>query len=195
MGRAGDAHQRPQLHQRFVVRAGRGLGHLVQHAPGKQPLGGRGHHVGVIVVQPGKHPQHVAVHGGRRDAKGNAGNGPGGVIPNAGQAAQGVVIGGQVAAVLLADDAGGLLHVVDAVVVPKPLPQLAQGVRLTDGQVGGGGQCRDKAVVIRDGRGYAGLLEHDLADPDMVGRRLLPKRQEPFISLKPLQQRCSNGLH
>ncbi len=62
---------------------------------------------------------------------------PAGVVTDARQTAQGVVVGGQVAAVLLADDAGSLLHVVDAVVVPKPLPQLAQGVRLTDGQGGG----------------------------------------------------------
>ena len=195
VGRAGDADQRTQLHQGLVVGARRGLGHLVQHPHGKGFLRCRGHDVGVVVVQPRKNAQDVAVHRGDGNAKRNAGHRARRIVTDARQTAQGVVVGGQVAAVLLADDAGSLLHIIDAVVVAQPLPQLAQGVRLTGRQRGGVRQSRDKSFIIGDGRCHTCLLEHDLADPDMVRRRLLPERQEPLVCVKPLQQRCGNGLH
>ena len=49
--------------------------------------------------------------------------------------------------------------------------------------------------LSRFGRNAAGLLEHDLADPDMICRRLLPERQEPSIQFKPLDQRFADRPH
>ena len=191
----GQADQRPQFHQRLVIRAGAFLGHFFQHTGCELALGGRFGNIGRVIIQPGKYPQHVAVHRRGWDAKCNGGNSPSRVIPNAGQSAQGGIICGKLAAVLPADDLRRLLHVGHPAVIPQPLPQLAQLVRVAGGKGGGIRQFGHKTLVIGQRRRDAGLLEHDLADPDMICRRLLPERQEPSIQFKPLDQRFADRPH
>ena len=88
-----------------------------------------------------------------------------------------------------------LLQQARAAVIPQPLPQLAQLVRVAGGKGGGVRQFGHKTLVIGQRRRDAGLLEHDLADPDMICRRLLPERQEPSIQFKPLDQRFADRPH
>ena len=59
-------------------------------------------------------------------------------------------------------------------VIAQTLPELQELVLLHGGQGRGGRQLVQKALVIRDHRLDAGLLEHDLRDPDPVGRGALP---------------------
>ena len=66
---------------------------------------------------------------------------------------------------------------------------------IAGGKGGGVRQFGHKTLVIGQRRRDAGLLEHDLADPDMICRRLLPERQEPSIQFKPLDQRFADRPH
>ena len=191
----GHADQCAQLHQRLVVGAGRGFGHLVQNTFCEFSFRFGFCDVGVIIVQTGEHPQHIAVHRRGRDAEGDAGDGPGGVVPDAGQRPQRVIVGRQCAAVPLTHHPGGLLHVVHPVVVAKALPQLVQCVGIAGGQRRRVRQFPDEPLIVGQRGGHPRLLEHDLADPDMIGRRLLPEGQEPFVGFKPRQQQGRDALH
>ena len=81
---------------------------------------------------------------GTGDAKRNAGHRARRVVTDARQTAQGVVVGGQVAAVLLADDAGSLLHIVDAVVVAQPLHSLRRASGSQAASAAGSGKAAIK---------------------------------------------------
>ncbi len=96
----GQADQRAQLHQGLIVVSGF-CGRLVLHDPCRElPLHLRFGDQPGVVVEPGKHPQNVAVHGGHRETEADGRNGPRRVVPDAGQGQQGVVIGRQLPAVL-----------------------------------------------------------------------------------------------
>ena len=149
----------------------------------------------VVVVQPGKDPQDVAVHGGHREAEADGSDGPGGVVPDAGQGPQGVIVGGQLSAVRFADDPGGFLQVADPAVIAQPLPQLVQLFLLAGGQRGDIRQGGEETLVIGQRRRDPGLLEHDLAEPDMVRAGVGAERQHPLVLVEPVQQRRRNVFH
>ena len=148
-----------------------------------------------IVVEPGKHPQNVAVHSGHREAEADGGNGPRRVLPDAGQGQQGVVIGRQLPAVLGADDLCRFLQVAHPAVITQSLPQLVQLFLLASGQRRDIRQGGKKALVVRQRRRDPGLLQHDLAQPDMVGRRVLPEGEDAAVGVEPVQQGRSDIFH
>ena len=94
----GHADQRTQLHQRLIVVPGL-FRRLMLHDPGGKGLFYRRfcNHTRVI-IQTGKHPQHIAVHGGHGKSEADGRDGSGGVLPDAGQSKQGGVVGGQLPA-------------------------------------------------------------------------------------------------
>ena len=175
-GRAvGHADQCPQLHQGLIVVAGGGGGLVLHDAGRERPL-----HLGVgdeavVVVQPGEDPEHVAVHGGHRESEADGSDGPCRIVPDAGQGAESVVVGGQLTAVLLTDDLRGLLQVPHPAVIAQPLPQLVELFLLA--------------------RRDAGLLEHDLAQPDVVGRRVRAEGQDAVVRVEPIEQRGGDVFH
>ena len=151
-------------------------------------------HTGVI-IQPGKHPEDIAVHCGHRNAKADGANGPGRVIPDAGQGADGVVIGWQLPAVLLTDDAGRLLQVAHPAVVAQPLPELVELFFFARRQRGNVRQGGKEALIIGQRRRDAGLLQHDLAEPDVVGAGVGAERQDALVLVEPFQQCRGDVFH
>ena len=168
---------------------------MVHHPLGEDFFDGGVGDGGRVVVQPGEHPQHVAVHrrGGQPEADGS--DGPGGVGPHPRQSQQGVVVGGQLAAIFLTHHLGRLLQAVDPAVIAQPLPQLVQPLGVAGRQGRDVGQLPDEPLIVGQGRRHPGLLEHDLADPDVVGGGVLPERQDPVIPVKPVQQGGGNLFH
>ena len=195
-GRAvGHADQRAQLHQRLIVVPGL-FRRLMLHDPGGKGFFYRRfcNHTGVI-IQAGKHPQHIAVHGGHGQAEADGRDGPGGVLSDAGQCTQGGVVGGQLPAVLRTDELCGLLQVAHPAVIAQPFPQLMQLFLLAGGKRGDIRQRFQKAVVIRQHRRHPGLLQHHLAEPHMVRGGVLPEGQTAAVFVEPLQEGRRNVFH
>ena len=191
----GHADQRAQLHQRLIVVPGL-FRRLMLHDPGGKGLFYRRfcNHARVI-VQTGKHPQHIAVHGGHGKSEADGRDGSGGVLPDAGQRTQGGVVGGQLPAVLCTDELCGLLQVAHPAVIAQPLPQLMQLFLPAGGKRGDIRQRFQKAVVIRQHRRHPGLLQHHLAEPHMVGGGVLPEGQAAAVLVKPVQEGRRNIFH
>ena len=187
--------QRPQLHEGLIVVA-RSVRRLMLHDPGRKGLFHRlfGDD-GRVVVQAGKHPQHVAIHRRHRDAEADRGNGPRRVVPDAGQGPQGIVVGGQLSAVLLADDACCLLQVAHPAVIAKALPQLVQLFLPAGGKGRDVRQGGEKALVVGQRRRDPGLLQHDLAEPYMVGAGVGAEGQAALVFVEPVQQGRGNVFH
>ena len=195
-GRAvGHADQCPQLHQGLIVVAGGGGGLVLHDAGRERPL-----HLGVgdeavVVVQPGENPEHVAVHSGHRESEADGSDGPCRIVPDAGQGAESVVVGGQLTAVLLTDDLRGLLQVPHPAVIAQPLPQLVELFLLARGQRRDVRQGSKETLIIGQCRRDAGLLEHDLAQPDVVGRRVRAEGQDAVVRVEPIEQRGGDVFH
>ena len=148
-----------------------------------------------VVVQTGEHPQHIAVHGGHRDAEADGRNGSRRVVPDAGQGAQGIIVGGQLSAVLLADDACSLLQVAHPAVVAKTLPEFVQLFLFAGGKGRNVRQGGEKAFVVGQCRRDPGLLQHDLAEPHMVWAGVGAEGQDAVVFVKPVQQGRGDIFH
>lgn len=146
-----------------------------------------------VVVQPGKHPQDVAVHRRHRQPKPDGGNGPGRVFADAGQSQQSIIVGGKLAPVLLTDQLCRPVQVAHPAVIAQPLPELVQLFLRAGGQRRDVRQLLDEPLVVGQRRRHPCLLQHDLTDPDMVGGGVLPEGQHPAAAVEPVQQRRGDG--
>ena len=187
-GAVGQTDGGPQLHQGLVELAGGLHREDILELSGDFFLHGGGGDVGKIPGDAGGYPQHVAVHRRIGQAEGDGGDGPGGVCPHAGQVQQGLVVGGQLAAVPLHEDVGRLLQAAGPAVIAQTLPQLQQPLLRQGGQLGYRGAGLQKSLVIAQHRLHPGLLQHDLGQPDVVGGRLPPPGQVPGVFRIPAQQ-------
>ena len=187
--------KRAQLHERLIEVARVGHGERFGDACGEAGLGIGIGDVTVVVVQSRKDAQHVSVHGRHRDPEADGRDSPRGIRTDPGQCAQQVVICRQLSAVVPADDLCGLLQIHGAAVVPESLPDAPQFVEGDGGKGGNVGQGSHEPLVIRQNGVHPGLLQHDLADPDMIRRRILPKRQRTTIELKPTDKRRGDREH
>ena len=189
-GRAvGQAHQRPQLHQRLIEGPGHIPGdHLGQSLPVLPPQGRRAD-VRIVSGEPGQHPHDVAVHGGRRLSEGDGGDGPCGIFAHPGEGEQRVVVRGKDTAEIAADDLCGLLQVSGPVVVPQPLPQLQQRILLRLRQRQHVRQALHEAFIVLQHRRHTGLLEHDLRHQHVIGGGITAPGQGPGVLPVPQQQR------
>jgi hypothetical protein len=129
---------------------------------------------------------------------GDAGNGCGGITADPGQGAQGVGGVRNLAAKFGDHLPGGLVQEAGAAVVAQAAPQGQHRFQGSRGQGRDGGERRQKpAVVLEHGRD-AGLLQHDLGDPDPVGIVVLPPGQVAPVQGVPGQQRpaeCTMQRH
>ena len=192
----GDADGFPQFHdplgeQRRVLSGG--IGRLQQRRD--MPAVGRGHHVLGTCQQAHHHAHHVSVHRRLRFPVGDGGDGPGGVVPDAGQGPQRFGFPRQLAAVLLHDLHRRFFQVPRPAVITQALPELEEPILLHLRQGAHIGERLQEAGVILP-RGFdPGLLQHDLRDPDLVGRGLLPPGQGPPVGPIPGDQPGHRGLY
>ena len=129
--------------------------------------------------------QHVAVHGGGGVFKADRADRARRVVADARKRADICGVTRKNAAVPLDDLPRRLLQVARAAVVAEPLPQLEQLVLGRVGQRADVGQRFEKPLVVADDRLDAGLLEHDLRHPHMIGFAVAPPRQIPLRRGKP----------
>ena len=194
-GTVGYADQRPQLHQGLIVVAGGSRG-LVFHDTGREcPLDLGVGDEAVVVVQAGKHPQHIAVHRRHRQAEADGGDGTRRVVADAGQGAEGIVVGGQFAAVLRTDELCRLLQVPHPAVIAQTLPQLVELFLLAGGKGGDVRQSGKEPLIVGQRRRDAGLLQHDLTQPDMVRGGVGAEGQDAVVRMEPVEQGGRNVFH
>ena len=142
------ADQRSQLHKGLIVVAGRIRRLVLHHAGGERFFHCRFRDGSGVVVQAGKHPQHVAVHRRHRQAEADGGDGTRRVVADAGQGAEGIVVGGQLAAVLRTDELCRLLQVPHPAVVAQTLPQLVELFFLAGGEGGDVRQSGKEPLIV-----------------------------------------------
>ena len=182
------ADQGAQFHHGLVVVACLARG---QEAAGqlRDARGGRaGLDRAVHVEDAGDDPFHIGVDAGHGQVEGDAGDGGRGVGADAGQGADGIGPGGEDAAVLPHDQAGGGQQVAGAGIVAQALPGVQHFLLGSGGQGGQVGKALHPAQKIADAAFHLGLLEHDLRDPDFIGRILAPPGQGPGIGGEPGEQ-------
>jgi len=124
---------------------------------------------------------------------GDAGNGCGGVAPDPGQFAESCGGMRNLAAKFAAHLPGGLVQETGAAVVAQAAPQRQHAVHGSRGQRRDGGKRLQKPAIVLEHGGDAGLLEHDLGDPDTVGIAIVPPGQVAPVRGIPGQQRPAQG--
>lgn len=146
--------------------------------------------------QPRDYPFDIAVHRGRMPPEGDRGDRGRRIGPDAGKLAQGVLGAGKTAAMGLRHGARAGMEIAGTGVIAEPGPG---GEHVTEA---GPRQCRhirpaaQKVDIARRHRLHGGLLEHDLAEPDLVGilqmsRRRPPRQRSPLAPV-PSQQRAGD---
>ena len=190
----GQAHRGSQIHHRLIPRAGTlpvdGGGELfAEHSAHPRVC-----HVLRAEAEPRRHPQQVPVHRRLRRAEVDGGNGGGGVVPDAGEGAQGVKAPGQLAAVLRDDLFRRALQIPGAGIVTQALPELQKPLLRHLRQSPHVRQLLHEPGEVGQHRRHPGLLEHDLADPCAVGRRLLPPGQDTAVGVVPQEKGIAQGV-
>ena len=182
------ADQGAQLHHGLVVAAGLAFG---QDAAGqlRDACGGRaGFDRAVHIEDAGDDPFHVGVDAGHGQVEGDAGDGGRGVGADTGQGADGFGIGREDAAVFLHDQTGGGQQVAGTGIVAQALPGVQHLLLGGGGQGVQVGEALHPAQKVADAALHLGLLEHDLRDPDLVGRVMASPGQGPGIGGEPGEQ-------
>ena len=82
-----------------------------------------------------------------------------------------------------------------AAVIAEPLPELHEGIVIAASEVGNAGQGIEEAEIVAAHDGGTRLLEHDLRDPDVIGRRLVAPRQISCVGggLAPCEECFTEG--
>lgn len=121
--------------------------------------------------------QKVAVDGRARLTVGKGRDGARGIAADAGKGKQRIEVAGQLPAVFADDRFGGAFEIARAAVIAESLPEFHQCIVIACGEVGDRRQGIEEAEIVGTHDGGTCLLEHDLRDPDMIGRRLIAPRQ------------------
>ena len=152
--------------------------------------GAGGGDVGGIVGHAGDHAEHVAVQHGEGQVERDAADRGGGVIADAGEGADGVIVPRKAAG--SGDLLRGAAQIAGARVVAEAAPQGQHVVFGGGGQGGNGGKAFEEALIVRDDGLRAGLLEHDLADPDGVRIARIAPGQIAMAAGVPLEQEAAD---
>lgn len=100
---------------------------------------------------------------------------------------------GQSPPVISHHDSGSLEQGARSRVIAEPLPRVKDRGLVRPSQVPEGGEPGHPLLEIGDDRGHLGLLEHDLAHPDRIGRRRLTPRQRTAMQAVPRGEAGSQG--
>jgi hypothetical protein len=186
--RPGRAERGAELHQRLVQVARAGSLREVAGLLPQPGLCGRPAQVLADAEQPGENPRDVPVDDRLRTVERDRGHRARRVAPDTRELAQRLRIVGKPPGVPGHDHARSPLQVSRARVVAETRPQTEQRVGLGAGEALDVGKARQEALVVRDHRVDAGLLEHRLGDPDRVGIARAPPRQIAPVRVVPREQ-------
>ena len=143
-------------------------------------------------VEAGNDALDIAVDSSHPSVECDRGNRGCGVIADPREHAQRRPFGRECAAVALDDGAGAGVQIAGAGVVAEPLPQVQDLVEGGRGERRNVRPARDELVKIRSDGRYAGLLQHDFAEPDMIGIWMTagryPPRQVSALAIVPGEQ-------
>ena len=120
--------------------------------------------------------------------EGDAADSGRGVTADSGQAQELVVIVRQTAFAAVDEAASGAVQIARAAVVSQPLPGFEHLCFGSVGERANGREAADEARVVGRHLVDAGLLQHDLGDPNLVAVRRITPRQMPFVAIIPAQQ-------
>ena len=136
----------------------------------------------------GEHAEDVAIDGRDGLSEGDRGDGAGRIGADAGDALPGGGGGRNRTAELSNDEDGAGLQVAGASVVAEPLPLGEDGFGGGGGEGGDGGEGLKPAVPVSTHGLYAGLLQHDLGDPDGVGVAGAAPGEIALVNIEPSEQ-------
>ena len=181
------AHRGAEVHEGLVVVAGALFGHTFHVVVVSELFGGRFLDVLPVQVAPGIDTQQVAVHRGHGLSERDRRDGRRRVLPDAGELLQFLRGPRDLSAVVLHDGDCRLVHVPDPAVIAEAFPEFQVRVLLGFGEGRHIRQGRKEPGIVVFDRFHPGLLEHDLRDPDVVGRRVLPPGKDAPFRVIPVQ--------
>ena len=110
---------------------------------------------------------------------------------NTGQFKQSFLGIGEDAVILGRDHFGAFMQIARPGVISQPLPTMQNIIKFCIGKVGDGWPALQKGVKIRTDRLHSGLLQHDLAKPDVIWigqiARFGPPRQGAMMAIIPFK--------
>ncbi len=149
----------------------------------------------VNVEHPGEDPLHIGVHAGQIVPEGDAGDSARRIRPHARQFAEARRVRGKHAPVALHDLPGGLVQMTGPGVVAQSLPQTQHFFFRRGGHSGHVGKTLHPAVEIGDAALHLRLLQHDLRNPDGIGRIVRPPGQGTLVRGKPVKKGRAQSAH
>ena len=157
--------------------------------PGDRPeafAGARRSDVGGGVGHPRHHPEDVAIHRRVGQLEGDAGDGGCGIVADPRQRADGRIVARETARGHHLP--GGAPQIAGARIISQAGPQRQHILFLRRRQRFHRGEAIEEALVIRDDGLRAGLLQHDLGNPDAVGVGGAPPGQIAMAAAVPGEQ-------
>jgi hypothetical protein len=146
-------------------------------------------------VQPDHDPAHVTFHDRLSLVECDAGNGARRVSSNPWQIKKVFKFGREFAPVLVQNHACGALQVSSPAVVSQPSPSRQDGGFGRFGQGPNIGKLPQEALIVGKNGPNLGLLQHDLGNPDPVGRRMGAPRKLALMMLIPVQEQVLKLMH
>lgn len=128
-------------------------------------------------------------------AKGNTSDGARGVTTYTGKAPAVRGRFGNETSVLRDDLLHALMQQASAAVVSEPAPKRHDFVRLRGGEIVCRWEARQETLVVRHNGIDAGLLKHDLRDPNRVRVACMAPRKVAGVVVVPLQELVSEAAH
>jgi len=192
---AGRAERGAELHQGLVQVSRAGPARELSRRPPEPGLRGRTPQLLADSEQPRQHARDVPVHDRLRTIEGDRGHRPSRVAADAGELAQGLRAVGKPPGVSLHQVARRALEVARARVVAETRPEPEQRVGLGAGEALDVRKAREEALVVRDHRLDARLLEHRFGDPDGVGIPRAPPGEIAAVGAVPGEQPLANPAY
>ena len=184
--RSGSTHRGPQLHERLIPIPGPiGIDELAGSLPQARSRGV------LEVEEAGQHAPHVSIHGGHYLAVDDARDGARGVLADPRKRPETLGVLREHPAEPLPHDQGRAPEIPGPRIIAEPLPCLEHGLFVSLRKIRHRGKALHPAEVVGNRRLDAGLLEHDLGDPDPVWLPALSPREVTPVGVVVLQEKLS----
>ena len=134
-------------------------------------------------------PQNISIDCRAGELKADGSDRGGGIVADAGQRTDGIIVRWENAAVLPADLNSCQLKISGPRIVAKSFPKLIELFFRVFRQILDGGKLTEKAEVIPFDGLHAGLLAHDLAQPDMIWLAVRTPGEGTLAVLIPVEQK------